>query len=220
MYTGRTKKYVDAMIAEGNKFDYRAWYNRVRHEEAQLKSTCEPSRVQLAEPDRVAEIGAQQISATTTSRKNVLRSSIPAGKRHSNEKRKTDLRQRLDGLRDAWADFQRNRRRDAIYPFLDRVYRLVARYERRGRLKRLFRQVQKLTGIKADADTNIYSILIRSAAGPDDIDPKASSRWARALRYVAHFKKPRAGLRPFIKNRGGINGCAALYAEHFGRGRR
>jgi hypothetical protein len=47
-------------------------------------------------------------------------------------------------------------------------------------------------------------------------DNKTISKWSRALRYVARVKKPRHPLTTFMKNRGGVNGCAALFAENWG----
>ena len=43
MLSPRTAKYVEAMIREGDNFDYRKWLRRVREEEAQAKqfpATC------------------------------------------------------------------------------------------------------------------------------------------------------------------------------------
>jgi hypothetical protein len=37
LLSSRTGKYVDAMIQEGDKFDFRRWLRRVREEEAQAK---------------------------------------------------------------------------------------------------------------------------------------------------------------------------------------
>jgi hypothetical protein len=50
MLTGRTAKYVEAMIREGNDFDYYRWLRRVREEEAQLKSVAVSTSVQPIAP--------------------------------------------------------------------------------------------------------------------------------------------------------------------------
>jgi len=81
------------------------------------------------------------------------------------------------------------------------------------------RNILKLTGFKADADTNVYSLVIRFAAGPDDVDRKVASKLSRVLRYAAKFKPSRVSLRAFIRARGGLNGVAALYAQRLGRHR-
>src|SRR5260370_10993585 len=58
MLTGRTAKYVEAMIREGDDFDYYRWIRRVREEEAQLKSVAASTSVQpiAPEPDHPAKI--------------------------------------------------------------------------------------------------------------------------------------------------------------------
>jgi hypothetical protein len=127
------------------------------------------------------------------------------------------LRERLEVVARAWDEFQRSCSRDAIYPFLQRVFSLVERYEQRGRAKRLMRDILKLTGLRADADTNIYALIIRVAAGSDGVDRKQSSKWSRVLRFAAEFKPKRVSLRAFIRVRGGLNEVAGLYARRLGR---
>jgi hypothetical protein len=39
-------------------------------------------------------------------------------------------------------------------------------------------------------------------------------------RFVARSKERDSVLRTFMKEAGGVNACANLYAKHFGRGRR
>jgi len=130
------------------------------------------------------------------------------------------LRDRLEVVAHAWDEFQSSCSRDAIYPFLQRVFSLVERYERRGRAKRLMRDILKLTGLRADADTNIYALIIRVAAGSDGVDRKQSSKLSRVLRFAAEYKPKRVSLRAFIQARGGLNEVADLYARHLGRHRR
>jgi hypothetical protein len=130
------------------------------------------------------------------------------------------LRELLEVVARAWDEFQRSCSRDAIYPFLQRVVSLVERYEKRRRAKRLMRDILKLTGLRADADTNIYALIIRVAAGSDGVDRKQSSKLSRVLRFAAEFKPKRVSLRAFIQARGRLNEVAALYARHLGRHRR
>jgi hypothetical protein len=67
--------------------------------------------------------------------------------------------------------------------------------------------------------TEPFGALIRCTS-ENRLDRKMVSKWSRALRYAARFKKPSVPLKPFMKRRGGINGCAALYAEQLGRGKK
>src|SRR5438045_3047224 len=45
MLTGRTAKYVEAIIREGDDFDYYRWLRRVREEDGRLKSVAVSSSV-------------------------------------------------------------------------------------------------------------------------------------------------------------------------------
>ena len=57
-----------------------------------------------------------------------------------------------------------------------------------------------------------FTTVIRCTADGKP-DSKTISKWPRALRYVARAKKPRHQLMAFMKGRGAVNGCAALYAQ-------
>jgi len=54
----------------------------------------------------------------------------------------------------------------------------------------------------------------------ENVDNKTISKWARALRYVARSKKRETDLKTFMKNAGGVNAWADLYARYCGRGAR
>jgi hypothetical protein len=95
------------------------------------------------------------------------------------------------------------------------VYCLVRRYEGQGRPNRLVRRAFKYAGLPVDKNAVPFAVVIRATCDRHKIDNKTISKWARALRYVAKFKR-RTPLKTFIKSRGGINACAALYAEHLG----
>jgi hypothetical protein len=61
-----------------------------------------------------------------------------------------------------------------------------------------------------------FAVVIRCTC-EDKLDNKTISKWSRAMRYVARVKKPRHLLTTFMKNKGGVNGCAERYAKYFGR---
>ena len=84
---------------------------------------------------------------------------------------------------------------------------------------RLLRQAFKFANLPFDRNADPFTVVIRFTSD-DNLDNKTISKWSRALRYVARVKKPRHPLRTFMKNRGGINGCAALFAEQLGRSSR
>jgi hypothetical protein len=90
-------------------------------------------------------------------------------------------------------------------------------YRVRRRTKKLLRHAFQFAGLPCDKNADPFTAVIRSTCD-DEIDNKTISKWARALRYVAHCKAPRRRLRTFMKQAGGVNACADLYARYFGRG--
>jgi hypothetical protein len=228
MLTGRTAKYVEAMIREGKDFDYYRWLRQVREEEARLKSVAVSTSVQpiVAEPSHPARIAQNpgefrdSETADTERHKSAMRPAIQ-GAGHctkSVDKPKKPLRHRLGDVCNAWDDFQENRSRDAVYGYLRAVFSIVKHYSGRRRTKRLIRRAFKFAGLRTAMNADPFAVVIRCTC-EHKLDNKTISKWSRALRYVARVKK-RIPLKTFMKNRGGINGCAALFAKSLGRGKR
>jgi hypothetical protein len=229
MLTGRTAKYVEAMIREGDDFDYFKWLRRAQEEEARVKSVASATSVQpiVAEPNLPAKI-AQNPSQFRDSKtadkqehKSAVRRAIQAvGHRtKSVDKPKKSLRQRLGDVCNAWDDFQECRARDAVYGYLRAVFSIVKHYNGRRRTKKLIRRAFKFSGLPIDTNANPFAVIIRCTC-EHKLDNKTISKWSRALQYVARVKKPRHPLTTFMKNRGGVNACADRYARYFGRGER
>ena len=63
-----------------------------------------------------------------------------------------------------------------------------------------------------DGNADPFAAVIRCMCG-DGADNKMISKWARALRYAVRRKPPAKPLRAFMKDAGGINECAAGYAN-------
>jgi hypothetical protein len=229
MLTGRTAKYVEAMIREGNDFDYYRWLRQVREEEARLKSVAVSTSVQpiVPGPDHPAKISQNpgEFRAPETAererRKTALRPAIQ-GVGHDTkgvDKPRKSLRQRLGDVCNAWDNFQESRDRDAVYGYLRSVFSIVKHYNGRRQTKKLMRCAYKFAGMPIDMNADPFAVVIRCTCD-GQADNKTISKWSRALRYVVRVKKPRHQLTTFMKNRGGVNGCAALFAEHLGRSRR
>jgi hypothetical protein len=229
MLTGRTAKYVEAMIREGKDFDYYRWLRRVREEEAQLKSVAvstsgQPIAPGPDHPAKNARNPSQFSDSGTTDEEHhklAVQQVIP-GVCHgtkSVDKSKKSLRQRLGDVCNAWDDFQESRARDAVYGYLRAVFAIVKHYNGRRRTKRLMRRAYKFAGLPIDMNADPLAVVIRCTCD-GKADNKTISKWSRALRYVARVKKPRHPLTTFMKNRGGVNACAERYAQRFGRSRR
>jgi hypothetical protein len=131
----------------------------------------------------------------------------------------TRITRRLEKIRDAWDDFQASRTREAVYGYLEAVLAIVEHYKMRRRTTRLRRHAFKFANLPLNNSSYLFTGVIRCTCD-DEIDSKTISKWARALRYVAHCKAPRMRLKTFMKEAGGVNACADLYARYYGRGGR
>jgi hypothetical protein len=133
----------------------------------------------------------------------------------SADKAKKSLAKRLIHVEHAWEEFQETRDRDAVYEYLRAVFSIVQHYRWQGRTKKLIRRAYKFAELPFDKNADPFAVIIRCTC-EQQLDRKTVSKWSRALRYVAQVKK-RTPLKPFMKDRGGINACANLYTQRFGR---
>jgi hypothetical protein len=220
----RTANYIDALIREGDKFDYSKWLQRVREGETQAKQGLGT----FISKDVVAtEIGNQTgtLDGIWPKPKLMTRGMpIPRALRQVHrapEGKAPELRilPRLEKIRDAWDEFQASRARDAVYEYLEAVFAIVAHYKVRRKTKKLWRHAFKFAGLPLDKKRDPFTAVIRCTCD-DEVDNKAISKWARALRYVARCKAPQIRLKTFMKETGGVNSCAELYARNLGRGAR
>jgi hypothetical protein len=216
MYTGRTAKYTEALIREGDNFDYKEWLRRTREEEARAKrvGAASSSGEEIAQPRDARE---PNIPIPCKRPAPVVEFSMPLkADRFVAATARKSLGQRLGKVSNAWERFQDDRGRDAVYRYLRAVFALVKRYGGRRRTRRLVRRAFKFAGLPVDKAAEPFTAVIRctSEGKPDN---KTISKWARALRYVARVKKPEHRLEAFMKGRGGVNACAALYTQKFGR---
>jgi hypothetical protein len=98
--------------------------------------------------------------------------------------------------------FQASRARDAVYGYLEAVFAIVEHYKVRRRTNRLLRHAFKFANLPFDRNADPFTAVIRCTCD-GAADNKIISKWARALRYVAHCKKPRTRLKTFMKKAGG-----------------
>lgn len=222
----RTARYVDAMIHEGGDFDYRRWLQRVREEEAEAKqipvvlSSSESPAFEIGDltntPDLrdVRAISVPVLHAKSPPTARAVHRSDHKARRQSPKDR---LRRRLIKVSDAWDDFQEDRARDAIYGYLKTVFAIVLDHKGRRQTKRLLRRTFQFAGLALDKNADPFTAVIRCTC-ERNVDSKTVSKWARALRYAAHCKKPRTPLKTFVKKLGGVNAVAERYAIYLGRG--
>ena len=102
---------------------------------------------------------------------------------------------------------------------LEAVFAIVDHYKVRRRTNKLLRHAFEFAELPCEKNADPFTAIIRCTSD-DNADSKTISKWARALRYVAHSSVPRTRLKMFMKEAGGVNACANLYARYFGRGTR
>jgi hypothetical protein len=224
----RTVKYFAALIREGDDFDYRRWLRRVREEEAEAKEipaaffSGESVALEMGDltntPDRRgASVNSQPELQTKLAR--IPRVAYRSDHEASRERSEDRLRQRIVVVCNAWDDFQECRKRDAVYGYLKAVFALVVDCKGRRRTNKLLRRAFQFSALPFDKNADPFAAVIRCTS-ERKVDNKTISKWARALRYAAHCKRPRTKLRAFFKKMGGINACAERYTIYLGRGSR
>ena len=122
-------------------------------------------------------------------------------------------------LQNEWEKVQVSRDRGAIYQYLTAVFEAVMAWAKEGKaVSRAYRALD-LRGHQPTRKPETFAALILCTADRGKLDERARSKWSRALRYAAEYKRPDEPLREFIVRRGGINECAARFARRLGRHR-
>jgi hypothetical protein len=207
-YSELTTQYIEALMREGDDFSPTEWLNKVLAERRRSESTSAPDSPKLTSRTAATPIfrcrPAAALSATT-------RPDTAYDDRSKNR-----LGRRLGELSDIWDEVQEDRRREAVYRFLEAIFALVTSHKIAHQRKRLLRRAFKFAGLPFDPDVDPFAGIIRCTTG-GEVDRKTISKWSRALRFVAACKRPQTSLKRFMKKAGGINGCAARYAQRNGR---
>jgi hypothetical protein len=226
--SARTVKYVEAMIRQGDNFDYDQWLRRIREEEAKAKQLSAASGSgqataagQVANPvSKSANRDALPRSVGALPRPIPVRRVLSRPARKMSDKQpKARLSRWLGKVQVAWCDFQANRGRDAVYDYLQAVFAIVMHFKVRRRTNKLLRQAFGFADQTFDKTADPFTAVIRCTCG-NAVDNKMISKWARALRYATIRKPPEMRLKAFMKGAGGVNACADRHAKYFGRGGR
>ncbi len=127
------------------------------------------------------------------------------------------LRQDLQRVRDAWADCQATRDRNAIYGYLTAVYSLVAVWAAEGREIVRARRALCLCRLEVSDREDPFAAIIRCTADPAKADKRTRSKWSCVMRYAAAYKPDSEPLDQFVRRKGGINACAARFSRRLWR---
>jgi hypothetical protein len=123
------------------------------------------------------------------------------------------LERDLERVHDACDDCQADRRRDAIYGYLEAVYDLVSWWSAEGCEVDRARQALRLRGLLPWPREDVFEAIIRCTADPARADKRTRSKWSRVLRYAGLQKSAKEPLTGFIKRKGGINECTIRYGR-------
>ena len=217
----RTAKYVEALIREGDNFDYKKWLQKVREEEAEAKqilaasASGEPARIQIKTPistsnflDASPSVGRLMIKAVPVPR--------PIWRLHHEATSKGPKRWLEKGLVMRGTSFRPVALGTRVYGYLEAVFAIVEHYRTRRRTNKLLRHAFEFADQPLDKNADPFTAVIRCTCD-GAVDNKTISKWARALRYVARYKEPETPLKSFMTEAGGVNACADQYARCFGR---
>lgn len=209
-YPELTRKYLEALAREEEDFRPTEWAKRELVKTRPQRPSGSVSFEQTASQPRSlsqhhAGTGLQRIRPIPSAARS---SSVTL----SDQPTRRGMRKEILRICDAWEEYRESRRRDAIYPYLSRVFGLVQRYSRSKKAKRLLRRACKFAGIQFDGSVDPFATIIRCTSGKEAL-PKDISKWSRALRYAARGRRRRTSVKDFIKEAGGINACANRYAR-------
>ena len=126
---------------------------------------------------------------------------------------KEAMRQDLGRVREAWADCQCRRQRDAIYGYLTAVYELVSWWAAEQCDVERARRALCSRRLDVPAREDPFAAIIRCTAGPDRVDKRTRSKWSRVMRYVTAVKGQDEPFQRFVVRKGGINKCASRYTR-------
>lgn len=216
LMSARTAKYVEALIREGDNFDYDRWLKRLREEEAEANHRSAASSSAQATTGIENHVKASHVdrcTATPMARNlPVARALRRSGQPLRTTTPKARLRRWLEKVRVAWRRFQSNRARDAVYDYLEAVFAIVLHFKVRRRTKRLLRAAFRFADLRFDKTVDPFIAVIRCTSG-GGADNKLISKWARALRYAGKRKGSGMTLTEFIKSHGGLNECTRQLAS-------
>ena len=204
MISDLTAKYFEAKIREGSNFDYLGWFRGVqdRKSHAQLLPTPIASGDAGDVEANNRENTSKQLDAPQppSPARSTAITSVPRARciADRNEAAENQLGRRLEQVCQTWRKFKTTRFRNAVYRYLGAVLELVERYDGRRRTRRLVQHAFKHAGLPIHSDADPFTALIRCTSDRT-LDGKTISKWARALRYVAQCKEPRASLIKFMK---------------------
>ena len=124
------------------------------------------------------------------------------------------LNQELETLRDLWLRVQSSRPRGAVYEYLTAAYEIVLCWKIEDQQVQRAKRALKINGLAPPVnDPEPFAAVIAASVSPKKLDRRQLSKYSRALRYAASCDCRPKRLKRFIKDRGGLNSCAAMFGR-------
>jgi len=209
MLSDEMKRYTEAMIRLGERFDPLAWCKEEIERSRKAEMEALGSKKQSNPKDEGQAVSVPIAAALAQQKRPSL--SMRSTQEQDAPPKKTAASTKLLAVSRACLAFKESRKRDAIYSYLREVYTLVRRYRLKRRLRKLLRQACAYAELKYDKRADAFAVILRCTSD-GALDDKSISCLSRALRYVDKEKSRKQSLKTFMKARGGINGCAARFA--------
>jgi hypothetical protein len=119
------------------------------------------------------------------------------------------LRNDLNRVREAWRESRRQHDRYSVCKYLTAVFDLVVVWQKENQAVARAKRALRLKGREGGDKVEPFAAVIICTSSRKNVDAKARSKWAHALKFAAQYKSPTEPLEHFICRRGGINSCAA-----------
>ena len=126
---------------------------------------------------------------------------------------RAQIERELAEVRAAWQRYRSTHDRNAVYFYLEAVFALVRRWERQQCALKNSRAALRLKPRAPKMKPEAFARVIFCTCDPDVADAKTRSKWSRVLRFARNAKPANQRLTDFIKSNGGINACAARFAQ-------
>ena len=115
------------------------------------------------------------------------------------------LRQDLTRVRNAWADCQASRDRNAIYGYLTAVFDLVTWWAAVDRAVSRAHWALRLCRLDLPSDEPFAAVIL-CTADRQKVDKRTRSKWSRVLRYAMEYKTSGEPLAPSFSGRAASTG--------------
>jgi hypothetical protein len=128
-----------------------------------------------------------------------------------------ELEAEVDRIRRAWRKYRRSRSRNGIYRFFTCIFELGTTWTKVGKATGRVNHAIILAGCTVPKSADLFSALITVASHPERVDRRTLAKWSRVLRYAANAKPTHVRFKRFVRQRGGVNGCATTATRRLRR---